>query len=133
MAVAEVPEGETNNTLRPSNKNPVPERVMMKVEEEGSGTGDVMLIFKIFDLSILPTDMTNVDSDLSGYVTDDADCTVLLAEFMRAICGTNMADETIVFAGRGYKGLGRVWMVNVTSTPGGIANGEYTCRMLLSK
>ena len=107
--------------------NPVPERVMTKVEEEGSRTGDVMLIFKIFDdLSILPSDMTKVDAGgvLSGYVPEDADCTVLLTEFMRVICGTNMADETIVFAGRGHKGLGRVWMENVTSTPGGIANGE---------
>jgi hypothetical protein len=79
--------------------------------------------------------MTNDDagSDLSGYVIEDVDCTLLLAEFMRFMPGTNMADETFVFAERGQKGLGRVCMENVTSTPGSIANGEYTCRMPLLK
>ena len=102
---------------------------MTKVAEDGSGTGDVMLIFKIFDLSSVPRDMTNDDSgsDLSGYMTEEVDCTMLLAEFMRLMAGSDMADETLVFARRGHKGLGRVCMENVTSTPGGIANGEYTC------
>ena len=60
---------------------------MTKVAEDGSGTGDVILIFKIFDLSIVPSDMTNdnAGSDLSGYVLEDADCTLLLTEFMRVI------------------------------------------------
>ena len=40
-----------------------------------------------------------------------------------------MADEEVAR----HKGLGMIWMENVTSTPGGIANGEYTCRMLLLK
>ena len=135
LAVAEEPAGETNDTLPPSNTNPVPERVMTKVAEDGSGTGDVMLIFKIFDLSRVSRDMTNDDSgsDLSGYMTEDVDCTMLLAEFMRLMAGTDLADETLVFARRGHKGLGRVCMENVTSTPGGIANGEYTCRMPLLK
>ena len=89
---------------------------MTKVAEDGSGTGDVMLIFKILDLSSVPRDMTNDDSgsDLSGYVTEDVDCTMLLAEFIRLMAGTDMAYETLVFARRGHKGLGRVWMVNVT-------------------
>ena len=108
---------------------------MTKVAEDGSGTGDVMLIFKIFDLSSVPRDMTNDDSgsNLSGYMTEEVDCTMLLAEFMRLMAGSDMADETLVFARRGHKGLGRVCMENVTSTPGGIANGEYTCRMPLLK
>lgn len=35
--------------------------------------------------------------------------------------------------GRGQKGLGRAWMLNATSVPGSIANGEYTCKMPLLK
>lgn len=76
LAVAEEPGGVTKDTLLPSNTNPVPERLITKVAEDGSGTGDVILMFNTFVLSILPSDMTNDDagSNLSGYVLETADC-----------------------------------------------------------
>jgi hypothetical protein len=58
---------------------------------------------------------------------------LLLTEFMRGICGTKMAEETCVPLGRGQRGFGREGIVNVTSTPGTMAKGEYMVRTLLLK
>jgi hypothetical protein len=64
---------------------------------------------------------------------EDADWTLEVTEFIRVICGTKMAEEICVLIGRGQRGLGRDWMLNATSVPGSIANGEYNCKILLLK
>ena len=54
-------------------------------------------------------------------------------KFMRGIfCGNKMAEETVAL-GRGQRGFESERIVNVTSTPGTIAKGEYMVRTLLLK
>jgi hypothetical protein len=110
----------------PENASACPDRVTVKEKGIANGTGDVKLMFRIFEKSTLTMEIASDDEGnvLSGYDPDDECCTLLLTEFIRLICGTKIAEEICVPVARGQRGFGKEGMVKFTTAPDTNANGE---------